>query len=66
MEKTHIEEVDRRVDSATVLGPLTEALGAPQTTGGSEIHRKPRRMPRGLTSGRKPTARHTNHITEAG
>jgi len=28
MEKTHIEEVDRRVDSATVLRPLTEALGA--------------------------------------
>jgi len=40
MEKTHIEEVDRRVDSATVLRPLTEALGAPQTTGGSKIRRE--------------------------
>lgn len=28
MEKTHIEAVDQRVDSATVLRPLTEELGA--------------------------------------
>jgi hypothetical protein len=27
---------------------------------------KSRRMPRGLTSGRKPTTRYTNHATKAG